>query len=406
LRIAVFENLPPGGALRTSYEIGCRLIDRGHEVDLYRLSTYAEKGGFDLAPLAHRVQTTPYRPLFGSLDGRLRDGHLAPRSYTLFGPLRRLHRALAAQIAEGGYDAVLVHPDAMTHSPYLLRWLGGVPTVYYCQEPPRHASEIAVLEAHRRNLRQSPGPVGTIRLLEDALVLDRLVREDRENVRHAAVVAVNSVYSREQAWAAYARTALVCYLGIDPAIFTPATSDRPRRSEVLSVGAPVVAKNHELVVQALARLPRESRPALRVVLPRPGGTESLERVARDGSVELTIETGIDEAALAERYQGAIATVCAARLEPFGLTAVESMACGTPVVAIREGGFRESVADGRTGMLVDPDPGSVADAIGRLAAEPGLVRRLGLAGREAAVRDWSWEQTATRMEGILRLAAAK
>ena len=406
MRIAVFENLPPGGALRTSYEIGRRLIGRGHELDLYRLSTYADKGGFDLAPLSHRVYTTPYRPLFGSLEGRLRNGHLAPRSYTLFGPLRRLHRQLAAQIARGGYDAVLVHPDAMTHSPYLLRWLADVPSVYYCQEPPRHASEVAVREAHKRNLHQSPGPVGTIRVLEDALILDRLVREDQENVRHAAVVAVNSIYSRERAWAAYARTALVCYLGIDPEIFTPPTRDGQRRSEVLSVGAPVVAKNHELVVRALARLPRESRPALRVVLPRPGGTDSLERAAREASVELTIETGLDEASLVERYQAALATVCAARLEPFGLTAVESMACGTPVVALREGGFRESVEDGRTGMLVDPDPESVARAIGRLAAEPGLVRSLGIAGRQAAVRDWSWDQTAATMERILRLAAAR
>jgi glycosyltransferase involved in cell wall biosynthesis len=407
LRIAVYENLPPGGALRASYEIGRHLLRRGHEIDLYRLSTYTNKGSFDLGPLANQVRTLPFEPLFGSLDGRLREGHLAPRSYTLFGPLQRLHRKLAEQIRTGGYDVVLVHPDAMTHSPYLLRWLGGVPSVYYCQEPPRHASEIAVREAHKRKLGEVPGPVAAIRLLEDRVILDRLVREDMKNVRQAAIIAVNSVYSRERAWAAYARNAMVCYLGIDPELFTPERAKQSRRAhEVLSVGSPVLAKNHDLVVRALATLPRESRPALRVVLPRPGGTESLERLARELDVELTIETGIDEAAMVERYRQALATVCAARLEPFGLTAVESMACGTPVVAIREGGFRESVADGRTGFLVDPDAGHIADAIGSLVADPRLVRRMSVAAREAAVNDWSWDQSAARMEAILRLAMAR
>jgi glycosyltransferase involved in cell wall biosynthesis len=406
VRIAIYENLPPGGALRASYEIGRLLSGRGYEIDLYRLSTYAEKGAFDLAPVVRRVHVTAYHPLFGSLDRRLRGGRLAPRSYTLFGPLQRLHRGLAARIDAAGYDAVLVHPDAMTHSPYLLRWLRTTPAVYYCQEPPRHASEIYVREAHRRKLGESPGPLGALRLLDDSLVLDRLVREDQENVRHPALIAVNSIYSRERAWAAYARNALVCYLGIDPAVFAPASSEQPLSAEVLSVGAPIAAKNHLMVVQALKRLPSESRPALRVVLPRPESSAPLEQAAREAGVKLTIETGIGEADLADRYRRALATVCASRLEPFGFTAVESMACGTTVVAIREGGFRETVVDGETGFLVDPDPAGIAAAIGRLVADPDLGRRMGAAGHQAAVRDWSWEQTASRMEEILHRAAAR
>jgi len=404
--VAIYENLPLGGALRASYEIGRQLLALGHEIDLYRLSTYADKGSFDLAPLVRRVRVANYAPLFGRLDARLRGGHLAPRSYTLFGPLRHLHRRLAEQIRGGSYDAILVHPDAMTHSPYLLRWLGELPSVYYCQEPPRHGSEIAVREAHKSRLRESLGPVGAIRLLEDRFVLDRLIREDAENVAHCDAIVVNSIYSRERAWATYARNALVCYLGIDPVLFAPALGQVSPRREVLSVGAPVAAKNHELVARALARLPREIRPPLRVVLPRAGATDSLERVAREGGVELTIETGLDDSAMAERYQQALTTVCAARLEPFGLTAVEAMACGTPVVAIREGGFRESVADGRTGILVDPDPECLSAAIGRLAGDPGLVRRMAVAARETAVRDWSWERTGARMEEILQVAAAR
>ena len=398
MRVAVYENLPPGGALRTSFELGRKLLERGHSLDLYRLSTYAEKGPFDLAPLVGTVQVEQYRPAFGALDGRLRAGRLGPRSLTMFGALKRVHRRLAEAIRAGGYDAVLLHPDAMTQAPYVLRWLDGLRTVYYCQEPPRFAAERAILERHRRRLAGSPFPVGLARLLEDGVVLPRLGREDRASVAHATVIAVNSVYSRERAWAAYVREAVVCHLGVDAERFQPPKRGQAR-SEVLSVGSPAEAKGHDLVIEALARLPGDSRPPLRVVLGR-NERSDLDRLARQRGVELTIEAGLDEAGLASRYQRALVTVCAARLEPFGLTAIESMACATPVVAIREAGYRDSVEDGVTGVLTDPEPAALAAAIGSLAADPALARRLGKAGREDVVRRWTWDRSAARLEAIL------
>ncbi len=400
MKLAVYENLPPGGALRTSYEIGLRLMRRGHQLDLYRLSTYAEKGPFDLAQHGATTHVASYRPLWGTLESRFREGHLAPRSYTLFGPLRRLHRRIAAEISSGSYDAVLVHPDAMTYAPYVLRWITGVPTVYYCQEPPRVTAERAVREQHRRHLASTPYGVGLARTLEDSLVIGRLVDEDARSASHATLIAVNSIYSRERAWAAYARNAVVCYLGIDPELFKPPAQQPSRRREVLVVGSPTGAKNHELVIEALGRLPATSRPALRMVTPRPGGAEALQRLAGAQGVELVIDVALSEQALIERYQQVIATVCASRLEPFGLTAIESMACGTPVVAIREAGFRESVTEGVTGVLVDPEPAALADGIGGLVADSSAVSTMGKAGRNDVVARWTWDRTVSQMERIL------
>jgi glycosyltransferase involved in cell wall biosynthesis len=403
MRIAIYDNLPLGGARRASYELGRRLC-RTHEVDLYRLSAYGSSE-LDLSRCARSTRTVPYRPVFGLLGGRVESGHMAPRSYTMFGPLKRLHRRLAAEIDAGGYDVVLVHTDAMTQSPYLLRWIEQTPTVYYCQEVLRTAYERSLLEQHRQKLARSGPLVGGIRLLEDRWVLPRWLHEDLLNVRAADTIVVNSRYSRERVWAAYARDATVCHLGIDPDRFHP-NGHRGREAEFLSIGYPIEAKGHLLIVDALASLPGAAkRPRLRVLLPRADGVEPLRRHAQRRGVDVVIEVGVDEATLIDRYRSAIATVCAARLEPFGLTAIESMACGTPVIAVREGGFVDSVVDRATGLLVEPETDELASAMGALWRDRRRADEMGRAGREHVVSDWTWDESARRLDAILRAAAA-
>jgi glycosyltransferase involved in cell wall biosynthesis len=69
------------------------------------------------------------------------------------------------------------------------------------------------------------------------------------------------------------------------------------------------------------------------------------------------------------------------IESFGMTALEAMACGIPVVASRNGGLTEVVADGYCGMLVNAgDVQALADAIQRYIDEPGLCREHGARAR--------------------------
>jgi glycosyltransferase involved in cell wall biosynthesis len=85
--------------------------------------------------------------------------------------------------------------------------------------------------------------------------------------------------------------------------------------------------------------------------------------------------------------------------------MEAMACGLPVVSGDLPAVRELVADGRTGLLVPgADPTALADALGRLAADPSLRNRLGAAGRDHVRAEFALDVNIDRLERALRAAA--
>ena len=88
----------------------------------------------------------------------------------------------------------------------------------------------------------------------------------------------------------------------------------------------------------------------------------------------TDETGGRRPELAAAYAGASAYLSTARLEAFGIAALEARTVGLPVVARRGTGVEDFVRDGIEGLLAADDAG-LADALGRLATEPGLRARI-------------------------------
>jgi glycosyltransferase involved in cell wall biosynthesis len=80
--------------------------------------------------------------------------------------------------------------------------------------------------------------------------------------------------------------------------------------------------------------------------------------------------------------------------------MEAAARGTPVLAGNVAGALDAVADGESGLLVDPtDPAAVADAITRLLLDRELARRLGEGGERRA-RDFAWPLIVAQVEAVL------
>jgi glycosyltransferase involved in cell wall biosynthesis len=99
------------------------------------------------------------------------------------------------------------------------------------------------------------------------------------------------------------------------------------------------------------------------------------------------------------YRGALAFVLPSRYEGLGLTCLEAMACGTPVVAADRAALPETCGD--AALLVDPDdPAGVADAVLRACTDEALRKRMRARGLER-VRGRSWDRAARDTDAVLR-----
>jgi glycosyltransferase involved in cell wall biosynthesis len=81
-------------------------------------------------------------------------------------------------------------------------------------------------------------------------------------------------------------------------------------------------------------------------------------------------------------------------EPFGITPLESMACGTPVIGSNVGGIKYSVLDGKTGFLVPPnDPDTLASKVHLLASNPALHQQMRKASIQRVKENFTWQKVA-------------
>jgi glycosyltransferase involved in cell wall biosynthesis len=233
-----------------------------------------------------------------------------------------------------------------------------------------------------------------------------LKRRDRRNLRFARAVLVNSNFIRESVGRIYGRDVQVSYLGVDTEKFRPLR--RNREPMVLSVGSLTPLKGFDFLIRAVARLPKQGRPCLQIAsnFENPPERLFLEQLASELDVDLRLWSNISEEALVECYNAASLVVYAPLREPFGLVALEAMACGVPVVAVREGGISETVVHEQTGLLVERNEDEFAQAIARILDRPAFAARLGVNGREHVIRHWTWNGSVANLERQLLSCAGQ
>jgi glycosyltransferase involved in cell wall biosynthesis len=187
-------------------------------------------------------------------------------------------------------------------------------------------------------------------------------------------------------------------VGVDPDVFGP----RPHIQRVpgrfmTTASADVPMKGLTPLLEALAKVRTERDDAHLVVIGKPKPKSKvpalIERLGLSGSVEFV--SGVTTERIIELYAEAEVACVPSLYEGFSLPAVEAMACGVPVVGTTGGAVPEVIGtDGETGLLVPPgDVDALSLAMLRMLRDEQLRARIGAAGRERALRQFTWRQTA-------------
>jgi glycosyltransferase involved in cell wall biosynthesis len=230
--------------------------------------------------------------------------------------------------------------------------------------------------------------------------IQRLLRRcyagiDSSNAGYATRILTPSCFCRELLYRTFGIFSHVSQLGVDAEQFSPGTI--AKRRCILSVGALDLHKAHDFVIRSAALI--QPKPEVWFVYnwSAPGREAYLRTLAEESGVALRLSGCISEEELVEAYRTASVTACASIMELLGLAALESMSCGTPVVAVREAGYRETVVDGHTGFLVDRDVEDFARALARVLDNPELRDQMGVAGRQHVLNTWTWEHAHKALE---------
>lgn len=402
-RIAMCYNVGFGGGRRWLYEVTSRL-DRYVDLDFFCINRTPSPAQFpDGTDIARRstIRTVRDLPRVPGKAGKVLN---LPASWIDFLRFDRAARRLAREIDARAYDAVFVSVGDYTYAPLILRHLRST-TVYYCHEPMRTAYEPDVDRPYNRI---PSGPKGLLRrawrwINSDYAGLRK--RWDAQAARNATLVVVNSRYTQDYARRAYGIDSVVNTPGVDTGAFRPGEEARERF--VLSgPGAIFRSKGYDWAIRAVAAIPAEKRPKLVIAGNAEFAPERayLEALARELDVTADVRVAIADTELKLLLRTASVMLYTPHLEPFGLAAVEAMASGTPVVAVREAGPTETVVDGVTGFLCERDATALGEAVLRILDDSALRDRMGRAAREACVRNWSWDRAVEQLQGLLTEAA--
>jgi mannosylfructose-phosphate synthase len=183
---------------------------------------------------------------------------------------------------------------------------------------------------------------------------------------------------------------------------------------VLALGRIAQNKGYDLLLRAMPvvfqRVPG-ARLLLAVGSTEPNPDEicqlnELRRLANDLGISSRVlfRDYIPDALLADYYRAADVFALSSRYEPFGMTSVEAMACGTPTVVTTEGGLWELVTWGTEALYANPfDPDAFGHAITTILQRPRVARQLARGGSQKARAAFTWTGVAQQILNVLQSA---
>jgi glycosyltransferase involved in cell wall biosynthesis len=229
------------------------------------------------------------------------------------------------------------------------------------------------------------------------------------SVAHVVATCTDEVFELRRLGLTTDRVSIVpC--GVDTDEFTPDGPVAPRneRRRLLVLGRLVERKGQDDAVRALRAVP--DAELLVVGGPLPDRIDAdpevrrLRAIAAEAGVadRLVFAGSVSRADVPAWVRSADVVLAVPWYEPFGITPLEAMACGRPVVATAVGGLQDSVVDGVTGVLVPPrDPERLGGVLAALLADDARRTAYGAAGVERARDRYRWSRVVADTESVYR-----
>jgi glycosyltransferase involved in cell wall biosynthesis len=238
----------------------------------------------------------------------------------------------------GKYDFFIFHGAGSLNAARLHH-----PNVWYCHAPSRYLYDLYEEEISKHK--------GFFKALYP-IVTDFQKKIDQANSKHLDLIMTNSENVKRRVRKYYDRDSVVVYPFVD---ITKFKYIRPGEYYLSSARLDPI-KRIDLIIQAFKKMPDKRL----IILSDGSEREKLEQEAK-GSKNISFVGSVSEKELVSLYGSCIATIFMSYKEDLGMVALESMAAGKPAICRNEGGYKETIIDGKTGFLVD-SPEDIANII--------------------------------------------
>lgn len=248
------------------------------------------------------------------------------------------------------YDTIIMSGDCLSAVKNFKR----KKIIYYCHTIPRYLFDQR--EAYEKKVPKSM-------LMVYQHMTNKFRREYLHDLAKIKILVTNSKNTQKRIKTFTHRDAEILYPPVDTDFFAPAEK-KEKKWYFLSFARLSSIKRVDRIVVAFQKMPDKN-----LVLTYGKNDPEKEKIFAmiEWYSNISAICSPDDLELRTLIQEATATIYVPVDEDFGMSPVESMSCGTPVIGVNDGGLKETIIDGETGILIHPDckPSDIADAVKKI-----------------------------------------
>jgi len=366
MKIAFYHELHKGGARRAVNEFA-KELKKNHEVDLYTIGESEE------SEKVFYTDTFFFEFKSKTWKGKNWKLRLYKDTLELFN-LFLLNIKIATVINSKNYDLVYVTSSQYIETPFILNFIK-VPKFFYSNDPYYRM-------IYEPSLYQ---PKNTNSIKRTYEKVNKFMRKylERWNVSKIDFLLVNSKFTKNKFYKTYGKWGKVLYCGVDTNFFKPSKNNKD--IDILFVGSyDNVLDGYVFFTNVLKKI--KMKVKTKVLAFEKEWLSSEEILKLYNRSKILVATSFNE--------------------PLGLVPLEAMACGAIVIAVNEGGYKETIINGQTGFLISRRSREFAEKVEWILNNINDLRKISDKARQTLIDEWTWRKRGKELEKILVYNLAK